>query len=61
MMFKHYSSPDGFNFDSSDFVDDNNKEYKANEFKNWVEKMRAIYKSNHIFIPMGDDFTYSAA
>lgn len=69
-LFNHYSAPPGFCFDTNcdddPFVTDPNLETynapeKGLEFFAWIQHMSLHYKTNHLFITMGDDFNYQNA
>jgi hypothetical protein len=69
-LYHHYSAPDGFCFDvrcnDDPFVDDEtletyNADKKVEDFYNWIMHQKEHYKTNHLFITMGDDFAYMNA
>ncbi|KAH8283709.1 hypothetical protein KR018_012608 [Drosophila ironensis] len=69
MLYNHYSSPSGFCFDSKcgdePIIDDdsyeNNVKSRIDEFLNYATRLASFYRSNHIMVPMGDDFQYQNA
>lgn len=71
VLYRHYSSPDGFNFDSlrnNDYLDDRivtdpndwdfNIYQKCVDFYDWIDHQSHKYRSNNILVTMGDDFTF---
>jgi len=64
VLYNHYSSPPGFNDDvlgNDDPITSSNADSKIDQFLSYVEIVRKAYRSNHIFMPMGDDFQYQDA
>ncbi|VDL90897.1 unnamed protein product [Schistocephalus solidus] len=70
MLFQSYCSPPGFCFDSKCSDDpiiddpaakDYNVHTRVQQFINYVENVARSYGTNHIFVPMGCDFTYENA
>ena len=68
----HYGSPDGFQFDTihpgywpiyNDTKWDHiiNLQNRTLEFVERMREQAEFYQSNHLMVPMGDDFTYSKA
>lgn len=69
-MYQHYSAPGGFCFDANCGDDPivNNTNFttynavkKANQFYDYLNHMSQHYISDHLFVPMGDDFNYQNA
>ncbi|XP_065217445.1 lysosomal alpha-mannosidase-like [Planococcus citri] len=70
IMYNTYTSPSGFCFDTycnDEPIMDNRKLHGYNvddriqKFEDHVQVYRKAYRTNHILIPMGGDFTYSVA
>lgn len=70
VMYNTYTSPSGFCFDTycnDEPIMDNRKLHGYNvderikKFEEHVQMFKKAYKTNHILIPMGGDFTYSVA
>ncbi|XP_016979617.1 lysosomal alpha-mannosidase [Drosophila rhopaloa] len=69
MLYNHYSAPPGFCFDSlcqdDPIIDgksyDNNVKSRVDDFINYASNLAGYYRSNHIMVPMGDDFQYENA
>ncbi|XP_033165515.1 lysosomal alpha-mannosidase isoform X2 [Drosophila mauritiana] len=69
MLYNHYSAPPGFCFDSlcqdDPIIDgksyDNNVKSRVDDFLNYASNLAGYYRSNHIMVPMGDDFQYENA
>ncbi|PSN38683.1 hypothetical protein C0J52_08901 [Blattella germanica] len=70
VLYNHYSAPPGFCFDTScdnePFIDDKTSPYynvdgKVADFVSYVKNQAEHYTSNHILVPMGDDFNYQHA
>ncbi|KAH8410107.1 hypothetical protein KR009_006064, partial [Drosophila setifemur] len=69
MLYNHYSAPPGFCFDSlcgdAPIIDgksyDNNVKSRVDDFINYASDLAKKYRSNHIMVPMGDDFQYENA
>ena len=66
-MYHHYNSPTGFDFENQNkknrFISDqSDKDYNAPEktkqFEDWINGMKDSYKSDHLLVPMGDDFRF---
>ncbi|KAH8389461.1 hypothetical protein KR200_005988, partial [Drosophila serrata] len=69
LLYNHYSAPPGFCFDiicaDDPIIDgdsfDNNVNKRVNDFLAYIKTMAKAFRANHIMVPMGDDFQYSAA
>ncbi|XP_034669857.1 lysosomal alpha-mannosidase-like [Drosophila subobscura] len=69
MLYNKYSHVPGFCFDSlcndppiiDDKSSENNVEVRVHDFINYVQLLETHYRSNHIMVPMGDDFHYANA
>lgn len=70
VLYNHYSAPPNLGFDITNnndpFVDDPsletfNADYLSEQMHDWVLHMIDHYRTNHIFITMGDDFNYMNA
>ena len=70
VLYAHYSFPSGFCWDircSNDPVMDDptlenyNAPLIAQGFAAWVQEMALSYRTEHLFVCMGDDFTYQNA
>ncbi|PSN38675.1 hypothetical protein C0J52_08895 [Blattella germanica] len=70
VLYNHYSAPPGFCFDIScgdgPIIDDKTSpDYNADSwvsaFEQFVKYQADHYTSNHILVPMGDDFNYQDA
>lgn len=57
-LWKHYSSPEGLDFEKNAPVTESNKEYKTNQFIRHVDTLVNDHRTNHLFIPVGDDFKF---
>ena len=69
-MFNNYAAPPGFRWDINDqddpFVenlefDTYNADKLVEEFFEWVMHMKDHYKTNQLFVTMGEDFNYQNA
>jgi hypothetical protein len=70
-LYFDYGSPRNFGYDVFDdnndpFVVDKklstfNAEQRAAEFMDLIKHWRSHYKTNHIFVPLGGDFTFTNA
>ena len=67
MMYNHYSAPPGFCFSEfctdSPIVDNKllrtyNADKKTDELYDYLTHMAEHYRTNHLFVPFGDDFNY---
>jgi lysosomal alpha-mannosidase len=66
-FYHHYSAPPSFNFEDptsknnpniiNTSIYDNHKE-RVESFVSYVQEMSSHYRTNHILVPFGDDFTY---
>ncbi|XP_041448156.1 LOW QUALITY PROTEIN: lysosomal alpha-mannosidase-like [Drosophila obscura] len=69
MLYNHYKNPPGFCFDflchDPPIIDgsryDNNVEARVHDFIIWAQELEVHYRSDHIMVPMGDDFHYENA
>ncbi|XP_022230104.2 lysosomal alpha-mannosidase-like [Drosophila obscura] len=69
MLYNHYKNPPGFCFDllcqDPPIIDgsryDNNVEARVHDYIIWAQELERHYRSNHIMVPMGDDFHYEYA
>ncbi|KAH8410112.1 hypothetical protein KR009_006061 [Drosophila setifemur] len=69
LLYRHYSAPPGYCFDvhcgDDPIIDtksyDNNVKSRVDDFLSYVTEVAKHYRSNHIMIPMGDDFQYEDA
>ncbi|EDW37366.1 GL26214 [Drosophila persimilis] len=69
LLYRHYSAPPGYCFDvhcgDDPIIDsksyDNNVKSRVDDFLSYVSNVAKYYRSNHIMIPMGDDFQYEDA
>lgn len=70
MMYNHYSAPPGFGFwvfSKIDGVEDDmnletyNIDSRAQDLHDYIIHMSQHYKTNHIFVPFGDDFKWENA
>ncbi|PSN38672.1 hypothetical protein C0J52_08892 [Blattella germanica] len=70
VLYNHYSAPPGFCFDmlcdDSDIIDDHtsgryNADEMVSDFVSYAKDQADRYTSNHILVPMGDDFNYQEA
>nr|NP_609253.1 lysosomal alpha-mannosidase VI [Drosophila melanogaster]AAF52711.2 lysosomal alpha-mannosidase VI [Drosophila melanogaster] len=69
LLYRHYSAPPGYCFDvhcgDDPIIDtksyDNNVKSRVDDFLSYVTSVAQHYRSNHIMIPMGDDFQYEDA
>ncbi|XP_017099273.3 lysosomal alpha-mannosidase-like [Drosophila bipectinata] len=69
LLYRHYSAPPGYCFDvhcgDDPIIDtksyDNNVQSRVDDFLSYVSGVAKVYRSNHIMIPMGDDFQYEDA
>ncbi|EDW77497.1 uncharacterized protein Dwil_GK24528 [Drosophila willistoni] len=69
MLYRHYSAPPGYCFDvhcgDDPIIDtksyDNNVKSRVDDFLSYVSAVAENYRSNHVMIPMGDDFQYEDA
>mmetsp|Transcript_3586 Transcript_3586/g.7713 ORF Transcript_3586/g.7713 Transcript_3586/m.7713 type:complete len:899 (-) Transcript_3586:17-2713(-) len=67
VLYNHYSSPNGVDFDNpyknppfAEFPCSNAESY-ASKLHKFVGKARLAYPTNHLMVPMGDDFEYTNA
>ena len=67
-MMNHYSSPAGFRIDDLEnddpvVVDEGmetyNIETKVQQMDKYLDEYMNHYVGNHVFVPMGDDFTFA--
>lgn len=67
VSYNQYSAPPGFDFDTrakeDPFVDDPfletfNADSMCIKLLKYLEEMRSHYRTNHLFVLMGDDFEY---
>lgn len=69
VLFNHYSAPPGFCFDTlcqdEPIIDGKSEARNVNNrvqtFLNYVNKLSSSYRTNHVMVPMGDDFNYQEA
>jgi hypothetical protein len=70
VLYNHYSAPTNLGFDITNgndpFIDNENLETfnadnLANQMNDWVLHMAQHYRTNHLFVPFGDDFNFMNA
>lgn len=71
IMYDHYYWPAGFNYDERDSDDSPvitdktlstfNGDEKVKDMLKYVNDMRQHYRTNHLLVPMGGDFSYANA
>lgn len=69
VLYNHYSAPPGFCFDilcEDDPIIDSedetrNVEDRVDTFIDYVNNLAPNYRTNHVLLPMGDDFNYQNA
>ncbi|XP_068150676.1 lysosomal alpha-mannosidase-like [Drosophila tropicalis] len=68
-LYGHYSAPGGYCFDvhcgDDPIIDgdsfDNNVRSRVNDFLSHITTVSKAYRTNHVMVPMGDDFQYENA
>jgi lysosomal alpha-mannosidase len=67
VLYNHYSAPTGLDFDNPyrsqpfNLQPCSNAETYASRLQRYVLKMQLAYPTDHLLVPMGDDFQYSNA
>lgn len=57
IFYNHYSAPNGFDFE----LNSNYKALDVSSFSQYARSHAKAFRTNHIFVPMGDDFRYMNA
>lgn len=66
VMDTHYSSPDGFNWEDLEYggpapIDGHNVQERSDVFMKILRDRATLYRTPHVLVPMGGDFTFQNA